>query len=127
MKRSIPFLGAMAVAAVATATALGDDRVPAPAAGLPVAAFEVSSVATARTAVTFDASASTAVGGGALAYGWDFGHDGARMRGAKVAHVFAQPGIYAVTLTVVDSAGRVSKESRRVVVEAARGTLTAGR
>ncbi len=125
MNRSIKLLGALAVVAIGTATAFGDDRVST--AAPPLAVFSVSDNVLAHAPVTFDASASTAAAGGALAYGWDFGH-GARVRGAKVAHVFAQPGVYTVTLTVVDSAGHTSRESRQVTVApAVAPTMTAKR
>ncbi len=54
--------------------------------------------------VGFDASASRDLDGAIRTYRWDFG-DGTAGEGAKVDHVFARPGTYEVTLTVIDDAG----------------------
>ena len=51
--------------------------------------------------VCFDGSASTDADGDALTYSWDFG-DGATATGPMPSHVFADDGIYTVTLTVDD-------------------------
>ncbi|HWW61198.1 MAG TPA: PKD domain-containing protein, partial [Thermoanaerobaculia bacterium] len=76
----------------------------------PMAAFS-SSTNPSQTAqsVTFDASASAdqdQVGGtpGIASYNWSFG-DGATATGSVANHVYASPGTYRVSLTVVDEEG----------------------
>lgn len=51
--------------------------------------------------VRFDGGASSDADGAITAHAWDFG-DGATADGAKVAHPYAQPGTYTVTLKVTD-------------------------
>ncbi len=54
--------------------------------------------------VLFDASATSDPDGDALQFAWDFG-EGGTAEGAAVSHVFAQPGLYTVMLTVTDARG----------------------
>ena len=54
--------------------------------------------------VAFDAADSRDADGGELKFAWDFG-DGKKSTGAKAAHVFANAGVWPVTLTVTDSQG----------------------
>lgn len=60
--------------------------------------------------VAFDGTKST---GDIAAYAWDFG-DGVTAGGAVVAHSYAQPGIYEVTLTVANATGET--DTARTVV-----------
>lgn len=60
----------------------------------------------------FDASDSHDPDGAITTYQWDFG-DGNSTTGVEVTHDYAKPGIYHVTLTVLDnegSAGTMTKE-----------------
>lgn len=67
-----------------------------------------------------DASGSRDPGGrGGLYYRFDWG-DGASSEGeARVKHVYARPGVYAVRLTVTDAHGQVDWRSMDVTVSAA--------
>ena len=71
----------------------------------PGAAFTSHAGATGA-ATGFDAAASTDPDGSVASYGWSFG-DGqnATTAGPTVAHVYANPGTYTATLTVVDDEG----------------------
>lgn len=64
-------------------------------------------------AVAFDASASSSSGGGIRSYLWEFG-DGTSGDGPATEHVYAEKGIYTVTLTVVDTAGNRASVQRTV-------------
>jgi len=58
---------------------------------------------------------------------WLFG-DGASAQGASVAHAYAKPGVYTVTLTVTDSLGNTTSATRQITVSqatAAPGTQAA--
>ena len=67
------------------------------------------------TTVTLNGSASGDVCNDPLTYSWRFG-DGGTASGAMVAHGYAHPGRYRVTLTVTSSAGRASSLTRTVRV-----------
>ncbi len=71
----------------------------------PTTSFTVTP-ADARTATTFDGSASSARTGSVALYEWDFG-DGstATTTSPTTTHVYATQGDYTATLTVVDSGG----------------------
>ena len=56
-------------------------------------------------------------------YAWDFG-DGKKGQGAQVDHVYDKPGEYTITLTVIDSAGRVAKAEQPVTVTPATTVAT---
>ena len=108
--------------ATLTACHLGNDEEmavvePPPAAGntVPVAAFTgPTSVATGAPAA-LDASTSADADGDTLTYAWDFG-DGVRGGGRQIAHVYAEGGSYAVTLTVSDGRGGQHTVQRNVSV-----------
>jgi PKD repeat protein len=86
----------------------------------PTANFVSSPAAPApNTAVTFNASASTAASGRRIvSYAWDFGDPNNRTaaEGVQTTHVYTAPGTYTVTLTVTDDRGRVGTASRTVTV-----------
>ena len=67
--------------------------------------------------VSFDASASSALGGAIVSYDWDFG-DGQTGSGKLIDHTFAGAGTYAVTLTVIDGANVSAKTSTTITVSA---------
>lgn len=79
----------------------------------PIAEFVVSSQTTkVGEPIDFDASASTARQGKIVSYDWDFGdgiwHEAPAPYGAKVTHVYYDPGQYEVMLRVTDDRGEVS-------------------
>lgn len=63
--------------------------------------------------VHFDASASSSPNGIITSYNWDFG-DGEIDTGVTVTHTYWVKGIYPVTLTVTDTAGKVGMRTRTV-------------
>ena len=79
----------------------------------PIAEFVVSSQTTkVGEPIDFDASASKARQGEIVSYDWDFGdgiwHEAPAPHGAKVTHVYYEPGQYEVMLRVTDDRGEVS-------------------
>lgn len=70
--------------------------------------------------VTFDASASsdpdTAGGDAIVGYAWDFGDGTPPTAGVRVAHSFASPATFQVTLVVTDRSGRTGTVSLGVDV-----------
>ena len=64
--------------------------------------------------VSFNGSGSS---GSISSYVWTFG-DGASGRGVTVSHVYAVPGTYSVSLTVVDSGGRQDAASTHASIAA---------
>jgi chitodextrinase len=85
--------------------------------GNPTAAFTAAVVA--GHTMTFDGSASLAVGSSTIAsYAWAFG-DGqfaAASSSPTVTHPYAIAGSYSVTLTVTDSLGRIGRVTTSVTV-----------
>jgi hypothetical protein len=66
---------------------------------------------------TFDASESFALIGEIESYEWDFDNDGlADATGARAPHVFPSPGLFDVSLTVVDDSGNSDTIIRTVEV-----------
>ncbi|NLH75176.1 MAG: PKD domain-containing protein [Verrucomicrobia bacterium] len=65
--------------------------------------------------ITFDASASSAVGGSIIEYSWDFG-DGQTASGAVVRHAFQTPTNYPVCLKVTSSDGMVQCATQTVEI-----------
>ena len=71
----------------------------------PVAVLnEAPSIINKAEEVSFDASPSNDVDGSIVSYIWSFG-DGAAAEGITVTHTYADPGLYNVTLTVMDNDG----------------------
>ena len=87
-------LGASAPSVSISATA-STNRAPVAKAG-PNQSVRVSQV------VAFDGSASFDPDGDPLTYLWNFGDGTPPVSGATATHVYAQPGLYTVTLTVGD-------------------------
>ncbi|KAB2841507.1 MAG: PKD domain-containing protein, partial [Melioribacteraceae bacterium] len=58
-------------------------------------------ILTSSSEVEFDASASIDTDGKIINYEWNFG-DGSTEKGIKTKHVYANPGVYKVTLKVTD-------------------------
>lgn len=88
----------------------------------PVAIISGPSQTLAGAAVTFDGSSSTPVGG-LNSYRWDFG-DGGAANIPTASHVFAQPGLYVITLTVSNAGGQTSQARTTVQVTANTPTTT---
>jgi PKD repeat protein len=65
--------------------------------------------------IIFDASDSSPAGwlGG---YTWNFG-DGTISEGVLAEHVFVAPGVYTVTLTVVDFYGQTSVDTVTITIQ----------
>lgn len=70
--------------------------------------------------IAFDGGLSSALDGSSLTYRWDFG-DGTTAEGVQASHVYATPGIYAVTLTVTDPFGGASTDELVAYVGGAGG------
>lgn len=64
--------------------------------------------------ITFEVSPSYSLDPDAVItlYKWDFG-DGTMGTGKAVNHSYSSAGDYSVTLTVVDSDGKITRENRR--------------
>jgi PKD repeat protein len=75
-------------------------RVNAP----PTAVIAADKVVAAGEDVTFDGSGSSHVGGGIIAYDWDFG-DGTHGTGVEARHRYRNAGQYTARLRVTDDAG----------------------
>jgi len=74
--------------------------------------------------VRFDASSSTpGTGRTIVGYDWDFG-DGDTKAGVRVSHDFTPSGVYLVTLTVTDSAGKKVTSAQPVTVRPVVGPPT---
>lgn len=67
--------------------------------------------------ISFSGAGSTDpnAGGSISSYAWSFG-DGATATGATASHAYAGPGIYTVTLRVVDSYGQAATATKTVAV-----------
>jgi hypothetical protein len=69
----------------------------------------------APASIKFNSNDSESVGGEIMDWNWDFG-DNSTGSGQEIIHEFAQPGEYAVTLTVTDNLGRTSTDKTSVFV-----------
>ncbi|MEQ9569297.1 MAG: PQQ-binding-like beta-propeller repeat protein, partial [Longimicrobiales bacterium] len=82
-----------------------DTMEPEPDPATPEADFTASTRrGLAPLTVTFDGSSSAAYDGTIVAYDWDFG-DGNTGSGRTTQHVYAEPGLYSVSLTVTNHVG----------------------
>ncbi len=64
--------------------------------------------------VQFDGSGSV---GSIISYYWSFG-DGTNATGVAVTHSYSSPGVYTVTLIVIDTSGNVASDTAQVTVTA---------
>jgi heat shock protein HslJ len=82
---------------------------------IPQAVISAPAQGMAGEVVIFDASDSSPAGwlGG---YTWNFG-DGTISEGVLVEHVFVAPGVYTVTLTVVDFYGQTSVDTVTITIQ----------
>jgi chitodextrinase len=80
----------------------------------PLASFSSSAD---RLSVGFDASASSDPDGQIAGWRWDFG-DASGGSGAKLGHVYAKPGTYAVSLTVTDNKGATATKAQSLTLAA---------
>ncbi|MEO0050000.1 MAG: PKD domain-containing protein [candidate division WOR-3 bacterium] len=69
----------------------------------------------AEQEVKFDASESKDPDGKVVKYQWEFG-DGGKGEGANVTHRYAEPGEFAVTLTITDDGGRPATVTKTLMV-----------
>ena len=84
--------------------------------GAPTASFSFAVTAPGSHTVTFDGSASTAVGQAIVStYIWSFG-DGSSGSGVVTSRSYAAAGTYTVTLTVTDNLGRSGVTSQSITV-----------
>jgi PKD repeat protein len=81
----------------------------------PVAAFAAPGSVNAASPAQFEATGSGDPDGAAVSYSWSFG-DGTTGSGATPSHVYAKPGVYTVTLTVTDVAGKTATISHQITV-----------
>ncbi len=69
-------------------------------------------IVTGQSTITFDGSDSADADGDPLTYVWDFGDGAPSAAGVRVAHTYAQGGIYPVVLTVDDGTGLSNASDR---------------
>lgn len=69
----------------------------------------------AEQEVRFDAGESKDSDGKVVKYQWEFG-DGGKGDGVSVSHSYAEPGEYAVTLTVTDNGGRAATVTKSLKI-----------
>lgn len=88
-------------------------KIPVIIEGSPVAKFNISDTTICvNTPIDFDGSTSTDPSGSIPSMAWDFG-DGNSATGARYSHVFTEPGVYNVSLTVEGSgSGQCSNVSQ---------------
>ena len=80
----------------------------------PTATIQASAEAQVGEGVTFDGSQSQS-SNPIVNYAWDFG-DRTQGNGAVVEHVYAQSGVYNVTLTVTDNAGQMDATTTQITI-----------
>jgi PKD repeat protein len=81
----------------------------------PAAAFVNATAGAVRVPVVFDARGSSDPDGDALSFSWDFG-DGMKGGSAQLAHLYAAPGAFTVTLTVADGRGGIATAMGSVTI-----------
>lgn len=84
----------------------------------PIAAFSIlPTQPLAGETITFDGTASSDIDGSIANYSWDFDGDGDPDASQSIAtHVFAAPGTFGVSLTVVDDTGNLDTLTRSIIV-----------
>ena len=70
--------------------------------------------------VNFDGSGSHDPDGKIISYDWDFG-DGTIDSGDTVSHIFSDPGVYTVTLTVTDDQGATGSDTIQITASSGSG------
>jgi PKD repeat protein len=84
---------------------------------LPVINFQTDTASgTTPLVVAFDASLSTDFDGAIVSYQWDFA-DGTVGSGATISHVFETPGVFGVSLTIIDNDGAAVSSAVVITVE----------
>jgi len=86
-----------------------------PAQTPPQAVISAPGQGMAGKVIIFDASDSTP-SGWLAGYTWNFG-DGTISEGVLAEHVFAAPGVYTVSLTVVDFYGQTSSDTETITIQ----------
>jgi len=66
--------------------------------------------------ITFDASASSTLIGEITGFAWDYG-DGTTGAGVRSTHVYSEPGVYTVTLTITTSDGATDSDAIKLHIE----------
>lgn len=85
----------------------------------PIAAIRVDKTSgNAPLEVSFDASNSYDPDGHVVSYKWEFG-DGSTGSAKKVDHTYKKPGVYEVTLTVIDDGGSKDSDKLKIRVKVA--------
>ncbi len=85
--------------------------------GEPIAILKTSALkAQVNQAINFDGSGSyDANAGGAVSIAWDF-QDGTKATGAKVSKMFANEGVYKVSMTVTNNQGVAAKKEATIII-----------
>lgn len=84
--------------------------------GEPIAILKSSALKSqVNQALSFDGSGSYDANGGAVSIAWDF-QDGTKVTGAKVSKIFANEGVYKVSMTVTNNQGIATKKETTIIV-----------
>ncbi|NVJ60993.1 MAG: PKD domain-containing protein [Gammaproteobacteria bacterium] len=92
-----------------------EQGIPFPDQIAPTADFAFSNDTPVNVAISFDGSLSTDDSGEIVQYNWQFG-DNNTAEGLSVIHTYNQAGVYAVELTVSDSAGNSHSITKNITV-----------
>jgi PKD repeat protein len=84
---------------------------------IPTAQLSITGSLNQGEAVLFDGTGSSAPDDQGLVYSWGFG-DGIRGGRQTVAHVYAEPGIYTVELTVSSTYGATASSTQEITIAA---------
>lgn len=84
--------------------------------GEPIAILKSSALKSqVNQTLNFDGSGSYDANGGAVSIAWDF-QDGTKATGAKVSKIFANEGVYKVSMTVTNNQGIAAKKETTIIV-----------
>lgn len=89
----------------------------------PHAKIEYSFSKTNTNTVYLGGSGSLDADGNIIYYHWDFG-DGNTASGAAVTHAYDKPGLYRITLTVIDNEGFINSTSRIISIKSSKIDIT---